>query len=346
MVGTMTGRAADGSAVTVRDPADVVRLVPYLLGFVPQESLVLVCLRGRRPRVGLTMRVDLPAQAEEPSLVRDLARRAAADDALAVLLLCFTEMTNDSRGLPRHALLDRVTEVLGGRDIGVSAAVLVRGQRWWSYPCGAECCPSEGSPVSSDDAGPVARVAAAAVLEGRSVLPSRDALRDSVRPVTAALPLRASHEREVVAARLRVALVEDGAAAVRADTLRLLTAAVSRRVEGGPVISPLGATRIVLGLRDVRARDAALAAATGDDPVPFLAVVTDLARAAAEVDAAPVCAVLAVTAYAHGDGALANVAVERALESEPDYPLALLVLDLMHHQVPPWRVLQMTCGVP
>src|SRR4029453_3112898 len=49
-------------AVPITGPADLVGAVPYLLGFVPDRSVVAVALHGgsRSARLGLTGRVALP----------------------------------------------------------------------------------------------------------------------------------------------------------------------------------------------------------------------------------------------------------------------------------------------
>jgi Domain of unknown function (DUF4192) len=47
-------------------------------------------------------------------------------------------------------------------------------------------------------------------------------------------------------------------------------------------------------------------------------------RAPTPLDAAP-ATLLAVSAWLRGDGAMANVALSRALDSEPDYALARLL---------------------
>jgi hypothetical protein len=49
---------------------------------------------------------------------------------------------------------------------------------------------------------------------------------------------------------------------------------------------------------------------------------------------APAC-LLAFTCWQSGDGALANVAIERALTANPDYSMGLLLRDVMDAGVPP-----------
>ena len=50
---------------------------------------------------------------------------------------------------------------------------------------------------------------------------------------------------------------------------------------------------------------------------------------------APPAALLAFTAWQAGDGALASIAIERALEADPEYSMALLVADALHAGLPP-----------
>ena len=77
----------------------------------------------------------------------------------------------------------------------------------------------------------------------------------------------------------------------------------------------------------------------------LLALLGALARHADLADAAPVCTVLAWVAYAHGHGALANVAVERALESDPGYEMARLIEDALSRMITPTEIRLLTADV-
>lgn len=117
---------------------------------------------------------------------------------------------------------------------------------------------------------------------------------------------------------------ETGPAAVRERTLALLDEVLHRWVAGTHEVSPDEAALLVLGFRDRQARDEGMTSALDHLDV-FLGLFVELARHADEPDAAPVCTMLAWAAHAHGQGALAAVAVERALDCEPDYYLAQLL---------------------
>jgi hypothetical protein len=72
-------------------------------------------------------------------------------------------------------------------------------------------------------------------------------------------------------------------------------------------------------------RDRALALALGAEPAAAEQLWTDCTRRApAPLDAAP-ATLLAVSAWLRGDGAMAAVALDRALGSDEDYQLAHLL---------------------
>jgi hypothetical protein len=69
--------------------------------------------------------------------------------------------------------------------------------------------------------------------------------------------------------------------------------------------------------------------------VTLLRVLSEAVRRLPPPYDAAVCASLAWVAYANGDGVVANIALDRALETDPTYSLALLIDDALYRQVPP-----------
>lgn len=61
---------------------------------------------------------------------------------------------------------------------------------------------------------------------------------------------------------------------------------------------------------------------------------------------ADIAAILAITAYRHGDGALANVAIDRALAAEPDHRLANLAAEILQVGMPPHQLDHMADMIP
>ena len=72
--------STEPARLSVRSPADMVAAVPYLLGFHPADSVVVVAVRGRR--VVFAARGDLSAPGTDPGpAARHLAQVVARQDA-------------------------------------------------------------------------------------------------------------------------------------------------------------------------------------------------------------------------------------------------------------------------
>ncbi len=312
----------------LRSPGEIAAVVPHLTGFVPHESLVAVSLRGRQ--VGLTVRVDLPDLA---ALQDEVVDGMVRDRASACLLVVFTE----GPGMPHAADLERVEAALSARDVVVQEALLVRDGRWWSYRCVKRCCPPTGTPLGA--ASPAVQATASqAAYQGRAVLASREEL---VRSLAPAPPLgeavaRAAQGAALDALELRVAADRPGSVAV--ELARWRTALDAWEQRPGPV-APADVAALAAGLHLVPVRDAVVSWAA-DRHDALLALLGQLARAVVSPDDAPLCAVLAWVAYAQGNGALALVAVQRALGTDPGYSLASLLLAALDGLLPPAQVRQ------
>jgi Domain of unknown function (DUF4192) len=112
--------------------------------------------------------------------------------------------------------------------------------------------------------------------------------------------------------------------ALRAETVALFRAALVESAPWAP-LSDERIARLLAGLVDIGARDVVLGWAGEQDTDDLFSLLLLLASRAVEPLDAPVLTALAWVAYARGDGGLANVAVDRALSSDPDYTMARLV---------------------
>ena len=314
----------------VSSPTDLVRLVPHLCGFVPSESLVVLSLRGPRKRVGLTIRVDLPPDDLVPDLTADLAARLTWDGATEALLVVYTA---DPEQRPRRELVAAVSAALAGADVRVQDALLVRDGRWWSYTCDDQrCCPARGVPVSSQPPSPaIGLVEATQALDGRAVLPSRDELVASLRPPSFLAAAAAEQALRAAAA----AWAADDPRRRRPVALDALRDAL--RCMADPRARLQDPARLVVALGDIGVRDQVLTWVL-DEEAALLDLLHRLADVSVAPFDAPVCTLLAVVAWCRGSGALANVALDRALASDPGYSLAALVRAGLDRQVPPAAV--------
>lgn len=139
--------AADTPTIRLRSPGEVVSAVPYLLGFSPDRSLVVIGLSGRR--VVLTCRVDLSDVVDDRcsgSVVEALGR-VAADRVLIVAYDTERQRTEDA--------LASMTGRLEPAGVRVLERISVVGDRWFDEGCADErCCPRGGVPVIDHDAAP------------------------------------------------------------------------------------------------------------------------------------------------------------------------------------------------
>lgn len=185
--------STEPARLSVRSPADMVAAVPYLLGFHPADSVVVVAVRGRR--VVFAARGDLPAPGADPGpAARHLAQVVAQQDADAATVVGYGPAARVT------GVVDAIGDALTAAGLVVLDALRVTEGRWFSYLCvEPSCCPPEGTPY--DPA--ASQVSAAAVFAGQVALPDRAALAAQVSPLDG--PVRLAMRRATGRARLRLA---------------------------------------------------------------------------------------------------------------------------------------------
>lgn len=322
-------------------PGEIAAAVPLLCGFVPSQSLVVLSLRGPRKRIGLTMRFDLAwcdATEEAPD---EIADRLALDGASAVALVVFTEQADpppreSGPVRPSAALIAAVDVACAERGVALTEAVLVRGGRWSSYLCTPPCCPDEGLPLDLPTTSALQLLGATAALDGRRVLGSREELEQSVAaPQMLAAAAARQHLEQALLDRLRL-LAEQGQVAAHREALAVARTAVGHSTTAAGV-APDVAARLAVAVRDKPVRDE-VATWVLTRPDALLAALTQSMRRVVPPLDAELGALLAWVAYAEGDGGLANVALDRALRSDPACSLGLLVREALDAQLPPAAV--------
>ncbi|MFD0730268.1 DUF4192 domain-containing protein [Planotetraspora mira] len=312
--------------LVLSSPADILAAVPYLVGFHPADSLVVIGFAGAA--LQLSTRWDLPPEPGDLDRLAPLFVREGV--TMAVLVGYGPEPVVDSAVLEAGRLLEeagvRVTEALRAED-----------GRYWSYACPTiVCCPDEGlpyDPVSSP-------VAAEAVVHGLVALPDRGSLRRTVEPSAGGAMREASRR---VAADLRARLarppgqVSDAVAAeFVAGGLARVRAAIDLYGSGGR-LDDRAAARLGFDLAIIRVRDEAWALL--DDRDAHLALWKDLTRRLDPLHVAPAASLLAAAAWRSGDCALAGMAVERALEADGAYSMAHLLREALVHMLSPGSLL-------
>ena len=323
--GRMTSDPLTASPLTVslRSPEALLASLPYLLGFRPERSAVLVWLV--QGRLLLTQRLDLPGDDAELAAWIDVAWTHAAapvaDEIVVVLVGGAQECAGAATAVAERAAVEGVAlrDVLRWED-----------ERWWSLLCDdEECCPPAGRTID-----PSIRdvVAAEFALLGR-------APRGSRQEVEAELDVDEDRAREVAAVRSARPRAR-GREAWRDRCLAALLEYVA--AEDQPVPEASEAAEHLAALADIRVRDTVLwelCRADQDELDRALTRLQGLVRVAPAGRVAPVATTAALCAWLAGDGARAGIALERALADDPRYSLATLLAGSMTNGLPPsaWR---------
>lgn len=329
--------APDVPVLGIHGPADLLQAVPYLLGFHPERSLVVIGLH--HSRLVVTMRLDLD-DLDSPGVLPDAItamRRGGASDFVASV---YTDNPPDA-GRPSSqdpvvkAVTAEVTQA-GGDMVDV---LLVVGDRWWSYCCtDTDCCPAEGRRFPDD----VSAFSAAATYAGLVALPDRDALAAVLDPLPAADrdrlgPLIADHENAAVQAVL------DGRGSRHDRSVKRALFAAARRSDEPPdsparfEITDREVARFGVALSAHPVRDS-LWMAADDGRLDGRVLWLELARRLPNpYDAAPLF-LYGWCSWRSGHGALAGIAAERAVQSDPSYSAADLLLAAIARGVDPRRL--------
>ena len=356
------------TTIRVSDPVDLVKVMPYQLGYHPKDSLALIGLRGRH--VGVVQRLDLLSQPEPLGKAVELMVDNLAHDGCGAGVVVLYESRPGQGRRAGAELAKRLRE----NGVEVVEHLVVRDGRVYFPECRDSCHPAAGLPLPDDSDVPA--VAHRPAL-GANPLPaglgwpsgSRSRWADGRRVTSAADRL----DRLVAPRALR--------SRAFADWARLLD--ITNPGFAGAPTSAAAAARMAVSLLDVHLRDLltawlcpgtlgasafdperlALARAylpgfdsgLGDDrgecrsadpavddaaAIEASAVMVDrpcwLAGIARRL-APGVLTVLASYAWFLGDGALAAVALDRALTIDPAYRLAQLVERMVSLAIRPQR---------
>ncbi|HUY47595.1 MAG TPA: DUF4192 domain-containing protein [Streptosporangiaceae bacterium] len=315
-------------ALRIRSLAGLLAAIPHLLGFTPENSLVVVGATAEG-RVQIAFRYDLP-DPPDAAVAAEITRHAIS--VLAHQQLTVAVVAGYGPGRLVTPLADAFRAAAPGTSPRLHDVLRIEDGRYWSYLCtNPACCPAEG--VSFHPAAhPAAKALAGA---GRPALPGRDALAATIAPLTgpAAKTMRqATEQAERAASRL---ITGKGPEALNRPGLAAVRAAISLYRDGEPVVPAIGFAWLALALTRLRIRDDAWARMDPQYRDAHRRLWTDVVRRAqAGYVAAPAC-LLAFTAWQGGDGALANIAIDRALADTPGYSMAVLLRGILDAGTPP-----------
>lgn len=328
--------------VRVGRSAELLAALPPMLGFHPEESLVVIGMHERhgRGRLGGMVRIDL-ADVRDPEIDRALAEAArdrlerSAPDKVVVVVVSAAEGGPD--GPPHAELVDAVTDTFAALGIPVMEAMwaerIVLGAPWRCYhPCACSGrLPDPGDTVAA---------ATHAAVTGRVTRSSRDAVEAHLAPDPGA---DGERRRRLIDDWHQIAIDEwlDDRRASSRRNLEFVRGVVADVGTGTP-LTETDIARLAVALCDPAVRDTCLGWAAGHDdrvePAHAEQLWTLLTRAVPAPEVAEPATLLAFATVDHGGGAALTTALQRACDANPDHRLSRMLGSLVTAGFPPETV--------
>lgn len=304
----------------VSSPRQLLSALPHLIGFHPNNSIVTVAMDD--DEILTIARVD---SQDDPIQLPDsvLATLRQADKSNVVLIAYRDDAIT----------LDQLTELVPSvREFQLLDALWVRNGRWSSLMCDdTSCCPCEGNEL-----GDVTATDLEFVLAGSAPFASREDLAsrlESIKLDAGSISLRDKACEEVSAQFEKERLKHESKVPARSTFLERLMNCWNQNAKWDWQAHAL----LTLVVADIQMRDGFLRQML-DHPKLRLPIRTTLISAISQAHVehvAPLATALAGCAWLDGNGALATVALDRALEADPSYSLARLLERAISHNVPP-----------
>ncbi|KQX12932.1 hypothetical protein ASC82_16530 [Streptomyces sp. Root431] len=344
--------------ITLRGPAELADALPFMLGFHPTDSVVLVALHGERGRFGGRVRLGIPRSPREwastadhlaECLVESEDRRGDRPDGIVVFLCQDPEPgETGNRVMERlRPFAQRLRTACGALDIPVYEALCISDGLYFSYCCPDDrCCPPGGTPMGLTGTSVTAATAAYAGVQVRGSL--RD-MQARLKPHGTAADETQRVALDAAAASIVPRILEgspgQGRAEVREATLRIAREILWRFADPAARAEPSGgvaaadaaddaligteeAAALILGLQDRDTRDRVAEWMESWEGAAALRLWRVLARRCVtpyqEHAAAPLT-LAGWAAWSTGDEPTARVALGLALEADPEYVFARLL---------------------
>ncbi|ADD40020.1 DUF4192 domain-containing protein [Stackebrandtia nassauensis] len=319
----------DAADISLSTPMDLLSAIPYLVGYIPADSLVLVGLDAKQ--ITATLRVDLPRTDQPVTKLRispDVLRRNKVEAAVIA-----------GYGPPERVTrcVDHLRRMLAAQNIELVDALRVTDGTFWSYVCQEPaCCPPEGRPVNPGDS----PVDAAFTYAGMRALPHRQAVTAQLEPVKG--PTRAAVTRATNQVRK---LLDDTDAmfSARETLLDEARTILAKATEAGAPLPEIDQTvRLAAALTDAKLQTEAMTLVDSHSPHKMVDLWLWVTRHVAPAFRARPAALLGFAAWRCGNGVLATEAVRRSLTDDPHCPLAMVLGRLLDEGVPPSSIPKIT----
>lgn len=303
------------SATTLTSAAHIVAAVPYLMGFQPEESYVIVWITEDN-NIGLTQRSDLDVAGFPQMIAAGVAHGFTS-------AVCIT--FSDKRPEEFVDLHFTVGDNLEAEGIDVVDLLHYSNGRYWTYCIAAHDLHKD--PGFEIDEETLLTVQSRFVLSGMGVVESRQSLIDAVTPSDANARKYGSAKRY-----WRERREDIGVVGARYDALAY---AEMLTFEAEP--SEQDYLRVSASLEDIHFRDVLvwhLAQMSMEELRDTYNVIADVCRATPRSKAAPILTLAGICGYLMGNGANANVCFDIALDIE-DYSMAKMGSVAVNAGLPP-----------
>jgi hypothetical protein len=314
---------------TLTSAHDLITAIPFLLGFHPSESIVLIAVK--EDAIGLAMRIDLPDRLESEA-IDQLARHFLREEADAALVVAYLP-AGRSDG-------DQLLIALGAgfirNGIAIQESILVQDERYKSIICrDSTCCPPAGKDVPDISKSEIAveHVVAGVPMPFANIAE----LVDSI----SADPISLSKEWSQ---QVALHIIDEDAPDIdllRRDGVESMDLLLDEYRLGHGARNQGLVARMIGRMSDVQVRDYALGVHSEDTFDLYFVMWRELLRLAPVGSVAPIACIVAAMAYEHGDGAVAQKALDRAFADDELYPLAGLLRRVFNAGWPPTSFAQM-----
>jgi hypothetical protein len=314
---------------TLTSAHDLVTAVPFLIGFHPTDSVVLISVK--EGAIGVAMRIDLPVTINSDEIDL-LAHHFIRDDAEAALLVAYVPDSRDDG----DSILISLGAGLIRNGIQIHESLLIRSGRYRSIICrDSSCCPTVGKTLPSIDD---SAIAAEHVVAGIP-MPYGDIseLIDSI----AADPLSLTKNWNSAVRNFLIDEDSSEVGALRRDGVESMELLLDEFRIGRGATDHMLVARVIGRISDVQVRDYAMGVHQEDNYDLYFTMWRELLRLAPMGLVAPIACIVAAMSYENGDGALAQRALDRAIADDAKYPLASLLRRVFNAGWPPQSFAQM-----
>ena len=298
---------------TLTSPIDLLAAVPFMIGFEPSDSLVLMGLRNES--VDVAMRIDFPEvlDLDQIALLITHLKENSIEEALVVSYI--PESVSDA-----DVVIKALSEALESAGFPLRESLIVVSGRWRSLICSdLDCCPMEGQPLPSIES---SRIAAEQIAQGQP-FPFKDEseLLHSIEPIT-------DTEIEEIISQIPEIDYESDPRAQQREGAEAFVDFINDFESDGICRDKKLVALVLVRMRDLQVRDFVMGSVKEEKINLYFDAYRWLMKIAPTGYIAPIASVFAAICYERGDGALAQRVLTKALLDDEKYPLALLLKEL------------------